>query len=136
MKYQLILTALAAAAQAQKPKGKAKCQTVAEILSKPPPDPLVPFAPGTADFPCNMGAAIPLGKVPTGCADLEIIVGTYIRHEGFSLTGGSARDERAGPVRHGGRRPAGRARQARLGKAQRPRVPRAGELSVSRAGAI
>jgi hypothetical protein len=75
MKYQLILTALAAAAQAQ--KAKAKCQTVKEILEKPAPDPLVPFAPGSADFPCNMGAAIPLGKVPTGCADLEIIVGKF-----------------------------------------------------------
>jgi len=73
MKYQLILTALAAAGvQAQ--KAKSKCQTVKEILSKPPPDPLVPFTPGSADFPCNMGAAIPFGKVPTGCADLEIIV--------------------------------------------------------------
>jgi hypothetical protein len=75
MKYQLILTALAAAAQAQ--KAKAKCQTVKEILEKPAPDPLVPFTPGSADFPCNMGAAIPLGKVPTGCADLEIIVGKF-----------------------------------------------------------
>jgi hypothetical protein len=81
MKYQLILTALAAAAQAQKPKAKGKCQTVAEILSSPPPDPLVPFTPGSANFPCNMGAAIPLGKVPTGCADLEIIVGGYLHFE-------------------------------------------------------
>jgi len=75
MKYQIILAALAAAgAQAQKGKAKGKCQTVQEILTKPAPDPLVPFTPGTADFPCNMGAAIPMGKVPTGCADLEIIV--------------------------------------------------------------
>jgi hypothetical protein len=85
MKYQLILTALAAAAQAQKAKAKGKCQTVAEILAKPAPDPLVPFAAGSADFPCNMGAAIPFGKVPTGCADLEIIVGEcyFVRPDQF-----------------------------------------------------
>ena len=81
MKYHIVLIVLAAAGvQAQKKGGgktggKAKCQTVAEILSNPAPDPLVPFTPGTANFPCNMGAAIPLGKVPTGCAQLEIIAG-------------------------------------------------------------
>jgi hypothetical protein len=72
MRLQTILaisSALAVSAQ------KSKCMTTKEILAKPAPDPLVPFKPGSADFPCDMGSAIPLGKVPSGCAQLEIIVG-------------------------------------------------------------
>src|SRR5207253_11245986 len=132
MKYQLILTVLAAAAQAQKAKGSGKCQTVAEILSKPPPDPLVPFTPGSANFPCNMGAKIPFGKVPTGCADLEIIVGKCAALRSINADRRSARDERARRVRHGGRRPAGGPREAGPGQqGQRSRLPRAGELWAS-----
>ena len=79
----------------EKAKGSGKCQTVAEILSKPPPDPLVPFTPGSANFPCNMGAKIPFGKVPTGCADLEIIVGKCAFLRSINADRRSARDERA-----------------------------------------
>jgi len=53
--------------------GKAQCQKLKEI-DPGQYDPLAGFAPNTATFPCDMGGAVPLGKVPTGCAKLEIIV--------------------------------------------------------------
>jgi hypothetical protein len=81
MKYSIALAALAALAavtvEAQAPKGKGKgkgkCQRTKDV--KPAEDPLVQFSPGSAVFPCDFGAGIPLGKVPKGCAKLEIIVG-------------------------------------------------------------
>jgi hypothetical protein len=66
----VLSVALRAAAQG-------KCYKTSELISGPQPDPLKPFAPGSANFPCDMGAAIPLGKVPTGCSKLEIIVGKF-----------------------------------------------------------
>ncbi|KAF2420193.1 alpha/beta-hydrolase [Tothia fuscella] len=70
MKYAFTLLALTAVhtVSAQ----KAQCQNIGDI--KPVEDPLKLFAPGKATFPCNMGAPVPLGKVPTGCAKFEIIV--------------------------------------------------------------
>jgi hypothetical protein len=78
MKSAIILTAIAvlASAQDQTATEKPKCQYLKDIKSVP--DPLVQFRPNTATFPCDMGAPIPFGKVPTGCAKLEIIVGQYI----------------------------------------------------------
>jgi len=70
MKYAIILAVTAALNVNALPQ--AKCEKTTDI--KPKTDPLVQFAPNTATFPCNMGAAIPFGKVPTGCAKLEIIV--------------------------------------------------------------
>jgi hypothetical protein len=52
---------------------QAKCQYLKDI--KPIADPLVLFKPGTATFPCDMGGTVPFGKVPTGCAKFEVIVG-------------------------------------------------------------
>jgi hypothetical protein len=72
MKCSIILAAAAAiGAEAQ----KAQCQKLSEI--KPRADPLALFAPNTATFPCDMGSPVPLGKVPTGCAKFEIIVGGF-----------------------------------------------------------
>ena len=53
--------------------GTGKCQKSADV--KTAPDPLQMFDPKDAMFPCDMGASIPLGPVPKGCAALEIIVG-------------------------------------------------------------
>jgi hypothetical protein len=52
---------------------EAQCQNSNNVTA--PADPLTQFSPGKAVFPCNMGAAIPLGKVPKGCAKFEVIVG-------------------------------------------------------------
>jgi hypothetical protein len=79
MRYAIVLAAIVAiGVNAQdppmaSPPPKAKCQKTADI--KPVADPLVQFTPGSATFPCDMGAPIPLGKIPTGCAKLEVIVG-------------------------------------------------------------
>jgi len=71
MRYSIILVAAAAAGiEAQ----KAACQNTTSAALTQPRDPFVQFAPGRATFPCDMGAPIPFGKVPTGCAKLEIIV--------------------------------------------------------------
>jgi len=51
-----------------------KCKTVAQILKEDTINPLVQLKPDVAQFPCDMGTKIPLGKIPTGgCVDLEII---------------------------------------------------------------
>ena len=55
------------------PQEKGKCQKTADV--KPLADPLKQITPGKAVFPCDFGASVPLGKIPTGCAKLEIIVG-------------------------------------------------------------
>jgi hypothetical protein len=54
---------------------KAQCQKLKDI--KPIADPLVPFSPNKATFPCDMGSPVPLGKIPTGCGQFEVIVGQY-----------------------------------------------------------
>ena len=86
MKYSIAVAALVVATTvvAQAPAGapttapqpgaKGKCRDTKDTASFP--DPLKLFSPGSAVFPCDMGAPIPLGPVPTGCAKLEIIVGT------------------------------------------------------------
>ena len=58
------------------PDGKPlpQCQMTKDI--KPMADPLQQFRPATANFPCDMGAAIPYGPVPKGCAKFEVIVGS------------------------------------------------------------
>lgn len=66
MKSTLVLAAVVAGVSAQ------KCQKLADI--KPIADPLKLFPPSTATFPCDMGSAVPLGKIPQGCGQLEIIV--------------------------------------------------------------
>jgi hypothetical protein len=68
MRSVIILVALVAAGVEA-----AQCQYLKDI--KPVADPLVQNKPNTATFPCDMGSAVPLGKVPTGCAKFEIIVG-------------------------------------------------------------
>ena len=69
MKYAGIVAVIAAVGvEAQK-----NCQYVKDI--KPLPDPLNQLPPDKATFPCDMGSPVPLGKVPTGCAKLEVIVG-------------------------------------------------------------
>jgi len=66
MKYSIVLAALATVGvEAQ------QCQKTSDV--KPLENPLMQITPGKAVFPCNFGAAIPLGKVPTGCAKFEII---------------------------------------------------------------
>ncbi|KAF2670969.1 alpha/beta-hydrolase [Microthyrium microscopicum] len=81
MRYSLALVALAAAAvnaQGTAPAAaspvavKGKCKKTSDTKSFP--DPLKQFAPGAAQWPCDMGAAIPFGPVPKGCAKLEVIV--------------------------------------------------------------
>jgi hypothetical protein len=59
------------------PAAKGKCEYTKNVKSFP--NPLDLFPPGSAVFPCDMGSAVPLGKVPTGCAQLEIIYGQYFR---------------------------------------------------------
>jgi len=56
------------------PDGKPlpKCQKTSDI--KPMADPLQQFKGKTANFPCDMGAPIPFGPVPKGCAKFEVIV--------------------------------------------------------------
>jgi hypothetical protein len=49
------------------------CRYLNEI--QVPADPLQQLAPGSFTLPCDYGASVPLGKVPTGCAQLEIVVG-------------------------------------------------------------
>jgi hypothetical protein len=75
-----VLAGLLAAANAQKEFGgkgpgapKPGCLKLADV--KPIADPFYMFEPGKADFHCDMGAPIPFGPVPSGCAKLEIIVG-------------------------------------------------------------
>jgi len=71
MRYSTILAAVAAAGvEAQ----KAQCQNTTSPELRKARDPLVQFPAGKSTFPCDMGASIPLGKVPTGCAAFEIIV--------------------------------------------------------------
>lgn len=65
LKALTILAAIAAEVTAQ-------CQKVSEI--KIPEDPLKQLAPGKATFPCDFGAPVKLGNIPTGCAKHEIIV--------------------------------------------------------------
>jgi hypothetical protein len=68
MKYTLVLAGLTfLGSNAQ------KCEKTTEI--KKDRDPLVLFKPKSATFPCDMGSPIPFGKIPTGCAKFEIIVG-------------------------------------------------------------
>jgi hypothetical protein len=84
MKYSLIF-AIAAVARAQKSgagtdaAGKGTyngiaCLKTSEI--KPMADLTAQYKPGSANFPCDMGAPIPFGPVPKGCAKLEIIIGS------------------------------------------------------------
>ena len=68
MRSIIILAALAAGGVEA-----ATCQYLKDI--KPVTDPFLQNKPDSATFPCDMGSAIPLGKVPTGCAKFEIIVG-------------------------------------------------------------
>jgi len=71
MRYSILLAALTAAGvEAQ----KAQCQNTTSPELKQTRDPFVQFTPGKATFPCDMGAPIPFGSVPTGCAAYEIIV--------------------------------------------------------------
>jgi len=67
-------TAAVALTVALRAAAQRKCYKTSELINGTQPDPLKPFVPGSANFPCDMGAAIPLGKVPTGCSKLEIIV--------------------------------------------------------------
>jgi len=70
MKSTLVLAAFAVGVYAQ-------CKTVAQIekdiAANPNPDPLRQLDPKEAVFPCNFGAAVSLGKVPSGCGKLEFI---------------------------------------------------------------
>jgi hypothetical protein len=84
MRHTTVLISLLAAANAQKDFGgkgpgapKPGCIKLADI--KPIADPLTMFEPGKADFHCDMGAPIPFGPVPSGCAGLEIIAGRFKR---------------------------------------------------------
>jgi hypothetical protein len=38
-------------------------------------DPMVQFDGGNVKWPCDFGKPVPYGKVPTGCAKYEVIVG-------------------------------------------------------------
>jgi hypothetical protein len=38
-------------------------------------DPMVPFEGGSVQWPCDFGKPVPFGKIPTGCAKYEVIVG-------------------------------------------------------------
>jgi hypothetical protein len=49
------------------------CRYLSEI--QVPADPFQQLAPRSFTLPCDYGAAVPLGKIPTGCAQLEIVVG-------------------------------------------------------------
>ena len=40
-------------------------------------DPMVQFEGGSVQWPCDFGKPVPFGKVPTGCAKYEVIVGQY-----------------------------------------------------------
>ena len=73
MKSTLIYAAIAAGVQAQ---AAGKCQKTTAIQT--PKDPMVQFDPKDAQFPCDFGAAIPLGKVPQGCGKLEFIYGSSL----------------------------------------------------------
>jgi hypothetical protein len=72
MKFALILIATAVGVSAQ-------CKTVAaiekELAGKKNRDPFYQLDPKEATFPCNFGAAVTLGKVPSGCGQLEFIYG-------------------------------------------------------------
>jgi hypothetical protein len=74
MKPTLVLAAMAVGVSAQ-------CKNVGqiekEIAANPNPDPLRQLNPKEAVFPCNFGAAVSLGKIPQGCAQLEYIYGLY-----------------------------------------------------------
>jgi len=66
MRYSIVLAAIAVfGVDAQ------KCEKTSEV--KPLANPLMQIAPGKAVFPCDFGASVPLGKVPKGCAQFEII---------------------------------------------------------------
>jgi len=74
MKTSIILAAVAVtgiSAQTPPKPEPGKCQKSTDLKSVP--DPLVQFDPKIAMFPCDMGTAVPLGPVPKGCAQLEII---------------------------------------------------------------
>jgi hypothetical protein len=38
-------------------------------------DPMVQFETGKVEWPCDFGKPVPFGKIPTGCAKYEVIVG-------------------------------------------------------------
>jgi hypothetical protein len=78
MKYSIVAAALVAATVVAQAPVKGKCRDTKDTASVP--DPLKLFTPGSAVFPCDMGAPIPFGPVPTGCAKLEIIVGWFPIH--------------------------------------------------------
>jgi hypothetical protein len=72
MKSVLVFSALAVGIAAQ-------CKTVAQahkdIMAIKNPDPFKQLDPKEAVFPCDMGASVPLGKIPEGCGQLEFIYG-------------------------------------------------------------
>lgn len=74
MRYTLIIAAVAVVnvVEAGVATEQKECQKTKEV--KPLEDPLAQITPGKAVFPCDFGASVPLGKVPTGCAAFEIIV--------------------------------------------------------------
>jgi hypothetical protein len=49
------------------------CRRLSEI--QVPADPFQQLAPGSFTLPCDYGGSVSLGKIPTGCAQLEIVVG-------------------------------------------------------------
>jgi hypothetical protein len=74
MKSTFVLATIVVGAYAQ---CKTVAQAQAEIASNPNPDPFKLLDPKLAVFPCNMGASVPLGKIPQGCGQLEFIYGSY-----------------------------------------------------------
>jgi hypothetical protein len=38
-------------------------------------DPMVQFKGGNVKWPCDFGKPVPFGKIPTGCAKFEVLVG-------------------------------------------------------------
>jgi hypothetical protein len=51
------------------------CVSTADVAAGKLPDPLVPFGPSQATSSCDYFGDVPFGKVPAGCADLEVIYG-------------------------------------------------------------
>jgi hypothetical protein len=83
MRHFLVLAVLSAVTvEAQ----KSGCQKTTEV--KALPDPLKQITPGKAVFPCDFGKPIPLGPVPKGCAQFEIIAGrvTFILTENMLIS--------------------------------------------------
>jgi len=71
MRYFTLLVAVASAGvEAQ----KAQCHNTTSTELTKARDPFEQWAPGRSTFPCDMGAPIPFGKIPSGCAKFEIIV--------------------------------------------------------------